>query len=334
MNAFSEQQQQQQADQSTGRSIESTRSLLTHRLALVSPAKSSSKSKRTSSTAHSSSPAANEKPSTSKIADESRRSSTTSKRSSRPTSDRNSHSLSSTKPAATHDPNMLDPLAFAAASGTLPFPYFLPSLLSQTTNSSSAKTNHLAGMGAYPFSNLSSSLANPAAALYPFLSPDWFTASAKMTDNLEEFNSLKPKGSPSRSLDDPIDVLSSRFERNTETENSRQFVFIVVPVARRSNVSQGTSAKERNFDSIQTCILVEETSQIHSCPNRRTRGASREATVERFHEKVNLSEPQPSTFSTGKFSTLFRSIRDNLFVKDEVIALVDEPGLITGRLSV
>jgi len=69
---------------------------------------------------------------------------------------------------------MLDPLAFAAAaaSGGLTFPYFLPSLLSQTPSATGTNNNP----SNYPFSSLSSSLANPTAGLYPFLSPDWFTS--------------------------------------------------------------------------------------------------------------------------------------------------------------
>lgn len=85
---------------------------------------------------------------------------------------------STPKPSANPDPNMLDPLAFAAAaaaaaaSGGLTFPYFLPSLLSQSPSTAGATNNP----STYPFSSLSSSLANPTAGLYPFLSPDWFTS--------------------------------------------------------------------------------------------------------------------------------------------------------------
>jgi hypothetical protein len=79
---------------------------------------------------------------------------------------------------------MLDPLAFAAAaaaSGGLQYPYFLPSLLSQTSG-----TNNN-----YPFSTLSSSLMNPSATLYPFLSPDWFTSSSKFMDGYTGLTSDK-----------------------------------------------------------------------------------------------------------------------------------------------
>lgn len=75
---------------------------------------------------------------------------------------------------------MLDPLAFAAAaaaaaaSGGLSFPYFLPSLISQTSSTANANNNP----SAYPFSSLSASLTNPAAGIYPFLSPDWFSSAA------------------------------------------------------------------------------------------------------------------------------------------------------------
>lgn len=77
---------------------------------------------------------------------------------------------------------MLDPLAFAAAaaaaaaSGGLTFPYFLPSLLSQTPSTAGTTANP----STYPFSSLTSSLANPTAGLYPFLSPDWFTSPAAL----------------------------------------------------------------------------------------------------------------------------------------------------------
>jgi hypothetical protein len=89
-----------------------------------------------------------------------------------------SSSSSSTKTSTNNDPNMLDPLAFAAAaaaaSGGLTFPYFLPSLLSQTSSTTGTNNNP----STYPFSSLPSSLSNPTAGLYPFLSPDWFTSTS------------------------------------------------------------------------------------------------------------------------------------------------------------
>jgi hypothetical protein len=100
---------------------------------------------------------------------------------------------------------MLDPLAFAAAaaaaSGGLTFPYFLPSLLSQsasTTNSSSIpganNSSSTNSTTTYPFSSLSSSLLNPAATLYPFLSPDWFASPSKFMDGFGNLTSDKSIG--------------------------------------------------------------------------------------------------------------------------------------------
>jgi hypothetical protein len=71
---------------------------------------------------------------------------------------------------------MLDPLTFAAAaaaaSGNLSFPYFLPSLLSQSPSSNTNPST-------YPFSTL----ANPTnPGLYPFLSPDWFSSPTPMAN--------------------------------------------------------------------------------------------------------------------------------------------------------
>ena len=116
--------------------------------------------------------------------DDSRRSSSSSSRPKSSTNHANSSSSTTSKTStATPDPNMLDPLAFAAAaaaaaaaSGGLSFPYFLPSLLSQTPSATGTSTNP----STYPFSSLSSSLTNPTAGLYPFLSPDWFTTPAAL----------------------------------------------------------------------------------------------------------------------------------------------------------
>jgi hypothetical protein len=110
--------------------------------------------------------------------DDSRRSSS----SSRSKSSTNHSASTASKTSTTNpDPNSFDPLTFAAAAaaaaagGGLPFPYFLPSLLSQTPSATGTNTNP----STYPFSSLSS-LANPTAGLYPFLSPDWFTTPAAL----------------------------------------------------------------------------------------------------------------------------------------------------------
>lgn len=123
-----------------------------------------------------------DKISTSKIIDESHPRSTSTSRSSssnnpnksssRSKSTQNSNLTSSSKTPANTDSTMLDPLVFAAATGGLTYPYFLPSLLSQPTETANNNPT-----STYPFSTLSSSLMNPAATLYPFLSPDWFTSS-------------------------------------------------------------------------------------------------------------------------------------------------------------
>jgi len=186
---------------------------------LVSPMIKSSKSKRTTSISNtpSSSDIVNGKTSTSKIIDESHprptstsSSSTSSRRSSsnhpnkssstssssrsKPT--QNSTLISSTKTPTNHnDSTMLDPLAFATASGGLTFPYFLPSLLSQATSTTGTNNNSSTNSTTnYPFSSLSSSLMNPAATLYPFLSPDWFTSSSKFMDGFANLTSDKSIG--------------------------------------------------------------------------------------------------------------------------------------------
>ena len=87
----------------------------------------------------------------------------------------------STKTSTTiPDATTFDPLAFATATTAgLPFSYFLPSSTSTTS---------------YPFSSLPSSLINPAASLYPFLSPDWFTSPSKFIDGFGNLPSTKSTG--------------------------------------------------------------------------------------------------------------------------------------------
>ncbi|CAF0939581.1 unnamed protein product [Adineta steineri] len=170
----------------------------------------SSKSKRSTPTTNSSplssSDIINDKTSTSKPIDESHHrptstsSSTSSRRSSstnpKKSSNHNSNVTSSSKLPTNNDSSVLDPLAFAAAaaSGSLTFPYFLPSLLSQSTGTNNNSSTN------YPFSALSSSLINPAAAMYPFLSPDWFTSSASSAKLLESFNTDKSTESNSHQV--------------------------------------------------------------------------------------------------------------------------------------
>lgn len=126
-------------------------------------------------------------------------------KSSRPKSNQTSNSTSSTKTPTTNNSTLFDPLAFAAAANTsanaaFTFPYFLPSLLSQTANSSSSSpTSTTPGINnnsaaTYPFQNLSSSLMNPAASFYPFLSPDWFASPSKFMDTYNNLTSDKSTG--------------------------------------------------------------------------------------------------------------------------------------------
>jgi len=146
MNAFTEQQQQQQ--QETDKSKSKSSPTIKH-----------------SKTKQSHNSASPDVPNGKKHENSRRSSSSRSKTSSNPSN------LSST---TNNDSTMLDPLAFAAAaaaaaaSGGLTFPYFLPSLLSQTSSTTGTNNNP----STYPFS----SLTNPTAGLYPFLSPDWFTS--------------------------------------------------------------------------------------------------------------------------------------------------------------
>jgi hypothetical protein len=159
MNAFTEQQQPpQEIDKSKSKNP-------------IQPSPTTKHSKTKHSHNSSSSDVSN-----GKKHDDSRRSSS----SSRSKSSTNPPPSSSTKTSTNNDPNMLDPLAFAAAAaaaaanGGLTFPYFLPSLLSQTSSTTGTNNNP----STYPFSSLSSSLSNPTAGLYPFLSPDWFTSAS------------------------------------------------------------------------------------------------------------------------------------------------------------
>ena len=113
--------------------------------------------------------------------DDSRRSSSSIKSSSRSKStlDSTANPSSSTRTSTNNNPTMLDPLTFAAAAaagGGLTFPCFYPSLLSQTPSTATTSNS-----STYPFSTLSSSLTNPTAGLYPFLSPDWFTSSSSLS---------------------------------------------------------------------------------------------------------------------------------------------------------
>ena len=164
MNAFTEQQQQQQQETEKSKTKNST------------PSSSSTKHSKNKHSHTSASPDVTN----GKKHDDSRRSSSSSR--SKSSTNPPPSSSSTTKPSTTNDPSMLDPMAFAAAaaaaaaSGGLTFPYFLPSLLSQTPSTAGTNNNP----STYPFSSLTSSLANPTAGLYPFLSPDWFTSPAAL----------------------------------------------------------------------------------------------------------------------------------------------------------
>jgi len=154
MNAFTEQQQQQSQEPDKSKNKPIGQSLSTSKHSKTKQSHTSSSPDVTNGKKH----------------ENSRRSS-----SSRSKTSSNPSNLSST---TNNDSTMLDPLAFAAAaaaaaaSGGLTFPYFLPSLLSQTSSTTGTNNNP----STYPFS----SLTNPTAGLYPFLSPDWFTSSSSM----------------------------------------------------------------------------------------------------------------------------------------------------------
>ncbi|CAF1085093.1 unnamed protein product [Rotaria sordida] len=201
MNAFTEQQQQQQQQQETDKTK-------------ASPTTKHSKSK----SSHTSSPDVIN----GKKHDDSRRSSssssTTIKSSSRsksslnPTSNLSSSSKTST---TTTDSTMLDPLAFAAAaaaaSGSLTFPYFLPSLLSQT--SSTTNNNNTNNPSTYPFSSLPTSLTNPTAGLYPFLSPDWFTSASSSPS----IGNITPDLKQSKKRSKSIRTLTEEQDKNSSS---------------------------------------------------------------------------------------------------------------------
>jgi hypothetical protein len=123
---------------------------------------------------------------------------------------------------------MLDPLAFAAAAaaagGSLPFPYFLPSLLSQSASTTGTNNN---STSPYPFSSLSSSLLNPAASLYPFLSPDWFTSPSKFMEGFGNLTSDKSTGNKFflLILKKFIFLLDSKESTSHQTVN-KNFIFL------------------------------------------------------------------------------------------------------------
>ncbi|CAF3377823.1 unnamed protein product [Rotaria sp. Silwood1] len=175
----------------------------------TSPTIKSSKSKHITSISNTppSTDTINDKTSTTKQIDESHprptstsSSSTSSRRSSsnnlnkssRSKTNRNTTNLTA---STNNTSTILDPLTFAttnaSTTGGFTFPYFLPSLLSQTTNSSSTTGTNNNSTTTYPFSSLSSSLVNPATTFYPFLSPDWFTSSTKFMDTFNNLTSDK-----------------------------------------------------------------------------------------------------------------------------------------------
>jgi hypothetical protein len=141
--------------------------------------------------------------------DDSRRSSSSSSRSKSSTNP--PPSSTNTKTSTNSDSNMLDPLTFAAAaaaaaaSGGLTFPYFLPSLLSQTPSTTGTNSNP----STYPFSSLSSSLTNPTAGLYPFLSPDWFTTPSTLGNLTPDSKQSKKRSKSIRTLTEEQDKNSS-----------------------------------------------------------------------------------------------------------------------------
>ncbi|CAF2391370.1 unnamed protein product [Rotaria sp. Silwood2] len=153
--------------------------------------------------------------STSSSSTSSRRSSSNNlNKSSRSKTNRNSTNLTT---STNNTSTMLDPLTFAATNasttGGFTFPYFLPSLLSQTTNSSSTTGTNNNSSTTYPFSSLSSSLINPATTFYPFLSPDWFTSPTKFMDT---FNNL--------SSDKSIDSKESTSHQTSKSKQSQKHI--------------------------------------------------------------------------------------------------------------
>ena len=234
MNAFKEQPKQTENDGSKSTKKKQKSMFWLFFLLLASSTAKASKSKRTTAVNHtsslsSSSDTINGKNSRTKHLDESHprptstsSSSTSSQRSSstkHPTKSSTSSTTrskpmqtsTSTKPSTIPDATTtFDPLAFAAATTAgLSFPYFLPSLLSPTsssslnTNSSTSTTPAAAAATpSYPFSSLPPSLMNPAASLYPFLSPDWFTSPSKFMEGFANLPSTKSTGKISIDLNE------------------------------------------------------------------------------------------------------------------------------------
>jgi hypothetical protein len=123
----------------------------------------------------------------------------------------NSRRSSRAKQSSTNNESpMLDPLTFAAATG-LTFPYFLPSLLSQTPSTTGTNTNH----STYPFS----ALANPTAGLYPFLTPDWLTSSV---------GNLTPESKPSKKRSKSIRTLTEEQEKNSASLLHSALVYFIL----------------------------------------------------------------------------------------------------------
>ncbi|CAF2792120.1 unnamed protein product [Rotaria sp. Silwood2] len=217
MNAFTEQQQQQQQQE-----IDKTKGtkrfclFLKEKKILCFPFKASPTIKHSKSKqSHTHSPDVIN----GKRHDDSRRSSSSTKSSSRSKSSLNptSNLSSSSKTSTTTDPTMLDPLAFAAAaaaaSGGLTFPYFLPSLLSQT----SSTTNNNNNPSAYPFSSLPTSLTNPTAGLYPFLSPDWFTSATTASSSSPSMGNVTPDLKHSKKRSKSIRTLTEEQDKNSSS---------------------------------------------------------------------------------------------------------------------
>ncbi|UJR35819.1 hypothetical protein I4U23_028566 [Adineta vaga] len=273
MNAFNDQTQKIQEDKSKS-----------------SPSTKSSKSKRTtptttntSSSSTKSADTIHDKTSTSKTIDESHSHSTSKSTSSRSSSSHNpkkssssssthskpSSSTSSSKTPTTTDPTLLDPLAFAAAAaaaaagsgggGFTTFPYFLPSLLSQTTG-----TNNNNSSTSYPFSTLSSSLMNPTAnSLYPFLSPDWLTASSSSSKYMEGLTgSLDSKESTSQQTSK-----SKQSQKHMTPENKHSSATLNSLL----NESPSSSKSKKRAKSIRTLTEEQELNREKTSPNSSTK---------------------------------------------------------------
>lgn len=120
--------------------------------------------------------------------------SSTSKSSTTNTNESTSHNVTSTPGP------LLDPLSLTST-----FPYFLPPFLtpSGTTN---------------PFSNLSTSLLNPTASLYPFLSPDWFTSTLKTSTDAKESIPSSTESSTSKTKKRPKSNQNSTNEQNSQSQ--------------------------------------------------------------------------------------------------------------------